>query len=180
MNATKAFSNPMKIKQAGLGLIEILIYLAIAGSIILGVFKLASNARTSSEDGDEITTVQAVVTKVRGGFTGKPSYTGVSTSFVVHANGFPDNMVSGTTVSNRWGGTVTVATGAPVTTFNIVYTGVPTANCIGMVNGLGASFNTISVGNTVVKAANTSSTDAAAADTACSSSSTVDVTFNSL
>lgn len=150
---TQAKSNGKNHKQKGISLIEIMIGLGILSVVALGVYSVYGTVKTSSENQAELKNIQSITAKVRSMFAGRNNYTGLSESMVRNANGIPTAMVSGTNIYHSWNTDASV-TIAPVvanpTTFTITYPGVPTANCIELVNTLQSSMQAISVGGTAV------------------------------
>lgn len=170
----------MVSRQAGVTLVEFMILASLAALLILGAFQLAANARSTTESQTEMKNLQTIAGKTRSVFQGRNSYVGVTAPMIIRSNGFPVNMVSGTTARNLWDGNVGLAVGTATNTFDITYTNVPTANCIELANGLGANFNSITVAGGVVKAPGTTATNVADVDTQCSSANNVTMVFNSL
>lgn len=162
-------------KQAGLGLMELMISIGIASVLLLAVVAGYNTVKTSSENSAEIKNIQSIISKVRSMFAGKNNYTGVSAGMLKNAGGIPTAMVSGSNVVHSWSDTaITIAAASPATSFNLTYPAVPTANCIELAQTLSGSVTGITIGGTAL--GTTVGTNDA--NTLCSTTATADMVFN--
>lgn len=164
--------------QRGLSLLEIMIGLGIVAIIAIVAVGAATSARGSAQVSAESQNLQLITTKVKSTFAARQNFSGISNAMLIAQRGFPSQMVSGTNVLHSWDGAVTVAPGAGNTSVNVTYAGVPTAACIELVNATARSFNTVTVGSTVVKTATQDNNDVAATTTACGAASAVNIIWN--
>lgn len=166
-----------KRQQGGFTLVELAIVIAIIVVAIVGIVAKIQSVRLTNQVSAESSNLNAIMGKVQSTFAGRANYNGVSTALLVAQSGFPSSMVNGTTVTNVWGGNVTVAAGAGNTSVDITYAGVPTAACIELVSSASRQYNEVTVGTTATKAG-APVADLTTAQTACSTAATVSVTFN--
>lgn len=175
MNRTKTKISMATNKQAGMSLMELMMYIGIASVILLTVVGGYNAVKTSSENSSEIKNIQSIIAKVRSMFAGKNNYTGVSATMLKNAGGIPTAMVSGTNVVHSWSDTaITIAAATPPTSFNLTYPAVPTANCIELAQTLAGSVTNINIGGTAL--GTTVGTNDA--NTLCSVGATADMVFN--
>lgn len=166
-----------KRQQGGFTLVELAIVIAIIVVAIVGIVAKIQSVRLTQQVSAEGANLNAIMGKVQSTFAGRANYAGVSTALLLAQSGFPTQMVNGTTVTNVWGGGVTVAPGTGNTTVDIAYAGVPTNACIELVSSASRQYNEVTVGTTATKAGAAVSS-LATAQTACSAAATVTVTFN--
>lgn len=114
-----------KSKNQGLTLIEALIWFAIFAAVVAGIFALYSstrNANNASTVNKELSTIFSQTEQL---------FASEDTAALTNAIGlqlgvFPKSVkVSGSTISNVFGGTITL-TGQTPSGFTVVYTNVPT------------------------------------------------------
>lgn len=115
-----------------------------------------------------------------------PSYTGISANQIITAGKAPSDMVNGTgagaTLSNPWGGSVTVAAANYGTgTSNAIAISspqIPTNECNTVINTVASTFNVIKVGSTTVKDDSAGTVlSSSAVTTACAASGSNTVVF---
>lgn len=148
------YNIPSKKRQKGFTLAEILFALVIiiaAAVIALTAFGQANSSQEGKEAQDQLTQVLGAVRKTYPG----PNYNGVSASSLVTRGVAPTTMVSGSSLVNTYGGTVTVAAASVASgTDNavaITFPQIPRAECNVIVNQTHALFGRVVVGTTTVK-----------------------------
>ena len=145
-------------QQKGFSLVEILAVMVVIGLLLAGVFALFGGGLAGSKSIVHNEQLTGLVAGVKSIYT-SPSYIGISANQIIMAGKAPTNMVVGTgtttTLSNPWGGTVTITAGNySAGTGNAVIIAdpqVPVNECNTVVNGVGPSFKVIKVGATTVK-----------------------------
>lgn len=159
MNAIKEQdgSEVIAIKgQRGASLVELMLWAALAGGVIFGVFSYYQNAKASANVNRESQNVSAINGKIKSVFTSQLNYSSLSNTLLLNAKGFPVSMVSGTTVYNAWGGTVSVApanvNAGTNNGYSVTYTTVPQAGCSDFVSAVDGAYSIITVGGVSVKA----------------------------
>lgn len=168
-------------KSKGFTLVE---FILVAGLVAVGLvvaFNSYQTSKITTEVNTESRGLQSLNSKIKSIYAGRNSYTGISTAMLIAASAFPAAMVDAGagTVANTWGGAITVGVNAAAG-FDITYTLVPTAACIELVNAIGASYRTVTVAGTVVKAATDTAPVAATVTTQCTSAGTVTAVFNGI
>jgi prepilin-type N-terminal cleavage/methylation domain-containing protein len=143
--------NKFKKRQSGFTLVELGIVVAI-GAVIIGIgLIVVPSLLASTRANGEVAELPAIATKISRAYANQPNFSTLTHANVVGLQVFPDNQVSGTTVTNRWGGTVTVAsigaTGlvSAHDAFTITSTGVPSDECVQLGQGLERAARVISV-----------------------------------
>jgi prepilin-type N-terminal cleavage/methylation domain-containing protein len=165
--------------EKGFTLIEVAIVVAIIATLLAGL-KIVPSILASNRANGEISQMPKITSSLQAHYFNKPNYVGLANSIVNSFEIVPDSMnQGGSTISNRWAGTLTFA---PTTTttandsFSMVYTQVPSNECKKIVMGVAENFLKVSVGSTVVKAVGGSVDDATLA-TACDSASQNSITY---
>jgi hypothetical protein len=134
-------------RQYGASLLEGLAYLAVAAIVIVGAIAMLGSALTSANSNrvaEELNTIKIGTEKL---FMGQVSgYGNASLNSVLIAAGvFPATLTtSGGSVTDEWGGTVTV-TGAG-TAFTVAYTKVPIDVCVTALTA-GGTWASVAVGS---------------------------------
>lgn len=152
----KKTGHVIALKQRGFTLIELGIVVVI-GSILLAVaLSIATTVLADNRANDELKEVPLIVTRIQKLYNNRANFTGLTTALAISQNSFPANRVtSTTTVTNRWGGTITVAPATMVTASDAVtatYTNVPKSECLAVLPQLDSSMRTMTVGGTSTKA----------------------------
>ena len=126
-------------RQRGATLLEALGFLGIAGAILVGSLSLLNIAFSSTGTNRTTEELSAIVNGTKGLFMGQNSYgTGSLNTSLATAKVFPSTLsISGATVTNAWGGPVTV-TGA-TTQYTITYTLVPADVCMKAISTNGSA-----------------------------------------
>lgn len=155
--------------QAGATVLELLLW--SVGAIV--IIALGAYAFIRFQENNRVgeTTRQLVeLTAVIKGLYPEPNYNGVSPAQIVQAKKAPSSMASGSTLINKFGGTVlitaTAYNGGVDNAFSITYPGVPTSECNSVLSSVQQNFVEIRVGSTVIKDAATT-LSSAAVTTAC-------------
>jgi type II secretory pathway pseudopilin PulG len=131
-------------KQAGATLVEIIMWLAIAGMVIGGALSLGGIATSSTNTNDLIRDLTAIKTATKGLYYGQGGYgTAVVNDSLVTAKRVPDSWTVNTattpdTITHQLNGTVTV-TGA-TTTFTVAVTNLPQDVCASLMTTGGSGW----------------------------------------
>ncbi|WGG49427.1 type 4 pilus major pilin [Rugamonas sp. DEMB1] len=124
-------------RQRGASLLEGIAYLGIAAIVILGAVSLLGSAfgnARSNQASEEVVSLRTAVKKLYSGQT----YPATIVSTLIAARAVPGSLVVDTdkkTVTNSWGGAVTVTAGPNGGSFVIGYPAVPQDVCINLVTG---------------------------------------------
>lgn len=142
-------------KQRGLSMLELLIVFVIVFAVIGFAFVLYNRNDTSSKSLATQQQMMAVASAVREISMGS-TYAGISSATLVSTKKVPSDMISGTTLINKFNGAVTIAaatypTGATANNaFTLALPQLPTAVCVDVVNKALQQFPRIVVGATTV------------------------------
>jgi prepilin-type N-terminal cleavage/methylation domain-containing protein len=172
----------LKKRQSGFTLVELGIVVAIA-AIIIGIgLIVVPSILASTRANAEISELPTITTKIQRSFANQPNYAAVTQASIIGLNVFPTSVVDKTagTVSNRWGGVVTVAAATLVNAndgVSITSTQIPTAECLQVGQGVEGTMRKITVGTTVVKADGSAAADSALLGTACNDAATATMIF---
>jgi hypothetical protein len=156
----------------------ILVLLAIAGVVYLG-----SQAMGSSKVTNATSDLAQIQTNVEGLYANNPSgYSTLTNTVAISAGAIPADMVSGTSVVDQWGNTVTVQPStafsglAANSSFEVDFSKLSSADCVKIATGVPGAYGVV-IGVTQLTATN-GVVDAGKAATACSASAnTVDVVY---
>lgn len=130
--------------QAGATLLEALSFLAISAIVVLGATSLLSSAFGSSDVNQHLREIISIKTGTKSYLSGQGSYVGATNANLIQAGLIPSTLsISGSTITNSFGGTVTVT--GTATAYTIVTTTLTKAACTKMVPAL-SGFNSIQVG----------------------------------
>ncbi|KVO55482.1 type 4 pilus major pilin [Burkholderia stagnalis] len=162
-------------KERGASLLESIAYLGVAAIVIVGAIALLGSAFSSANTNRLAEELNAIQTGTKKLYMGQVNNYGDKSlnANLIAAKVFPSTLPTGAndTVSNSWGGTVTV-TGAGQT-FTVAYTNVPRDVCINTLTA-GGNWRTVSTGKDPISYPVTPS----AATTNCTDNATVTWTSN--
>jgi hypothetical protein len=113
-------------------IIGTLIKMGIALFLVAIVVVLGAKGFKSSELAAEQQRLATIVSNIKTLYANSSNYDGLTTDVAIQAGIFPKDMVSGTSVYNKWKGAVTV-TGSG-NTFSVTYAGVPKDACINLLS----------------------------------------------
>jgi hypothetical protein len=142
----------------------ILTLMAVLVTLVLLGSGVAIYENTNSQAGitQAIGNVDTVIAGTRSTYQGQSGYTGISNTVLLAAGVFPSSMVSGTTITDTFGGAVTVAPDASPSFFDLTYNNVPQAACVRLASGIqGQSIQSVSVNGTALSMPVTASAAAA-------------------
>jgi hypothetical protein len=128
-------SNANRSRQRGVSLLEVIAYLGVAATIIVGAVALLTNAFSGARSNRAQEELAAISTGVKRLFMSQPGAygTGSLNDSLISAKVFPTTLVvEGSNVRNGWGGNVTVTGNTP--TFDIGYDNVPQEVCVEMLS----------------------------------------------
>lgn len=123
-------------RQRGASLLEGIAYLGIAAIVVLGAVSLLTGAFGSAKANQTTEEVVAIRTAVRKLYIGQSYPVGSLVADLITANAIPNTLARGAaagTLSNSWGGAVTVV--GTATGFTVTYNAVPQDVCVNMVSG---------------------------------------------
>jgi type II secretory pathway pseudopilin PulG len=162
-------------RQRGASLLEAIAYLGVAALVVLAAVSLLQNAFGSARANQTTEELTGLRTNIRKMYAGQPYTDSSMLANLITAKAIPTTLpVSGTTVSNTWGGTVSLANTA--STFTITYTSVPQDVCMSVVSG--ATGWTKIADGTGGNAITTFPATTANASTLCSAATTLAFTAN--
>lgn len=155
-------------KQSGMTLTESLLVLAVGALIAVLAYGAYRMATSDVKVQSQVQGITQLVGKIKQVFASAADFSGVTNTSVTNAKIVPaDFKVSGTTISNAWGGTITAAqvTG-DATKFQLTITKVPKEGCMEFLAGIASAAQSMTMGGTSVKAVG-ASFDTSAASTQC-------------
>lgn len=158
-------TNRRKNKQGGYTLIELGIVIALIAAALIIVIRAAGSVGSSSKASNETAAITQLISNAKALKSGG-TY-GANTNMVpilITANQVPGAINNGgTTLTNQWGGDVTVIGNGPQLT--VTDAGVPADACQAVVTGVGNGDTTltVTVGSSVVPTTNGTISTAAAA-----------------
>lgn len=172
----------LKQRQRGLTVVELVIAMTLSLLVVAAGIAGASKFIQSNKVSQTLEDLPLIFTKTQKAYSSAVLYTGLDITSLVNNRVFPNELVAAgapPTVSNRLGGTITVALGT-ITVANdgaeFSLTGVPEEACVDIVQGMQAAAAKVTVGATVVKAIN-GSLDVAATGTSCAATASNTVKF---
>ncbi|KVV21319.1 pilus assembly protein [Burkholderia ubonensis] len=135
-------------KQRGASLLESIAYLGVAAIVIVGAIALLGSAFSSANTNrlaEELNAIQTGTKKLYMGQVNNYGNDAPLNANLIAARVFPSTLPTGNnnTVSNAWGGNVTV-TGSGQT-FTVQYTNVPRDICINTLTA-GGNWRTVAIG----------------------------------
>jgi type II secretory pathway pseudopilin PulG len=122
-------------RQRGASLLEGIAYLGIAAIVVLGAVSLLTGAFGSAKANQMTEEVVAIRTAIRKLYIGQTYPTASLVPSLLTANAIPNTLArpTTTTLSNSWGGAVTIA--GTATGFTVTYNTVPQDVCVSMISG---------------------------------------------
>ncbi|WP_219723807.1 type 4 pilus major pilin [Burkholderia sp. WAC0059] len=134
-------------RQRGATLLEGIAFLGIAAIILIGALALFTNAFRGAQGNqltEEVNGLQAAIRKVYEPGAGMETNLEAGTSGLIQAGVVPNTLtVTGTTITNEWGGAVTVTWNAGDNAAEISYTDVPQPQCIAALTGSGDNWSQV-------------------------------------
>jgi len=125
-------------QQKGFTLIEVLVVLAIAGAALAGVLVFQANAESRNRVNNTINAVINTVGNVKSIYASAGSYATVTSANLVNAGVVtPPFTISGTTILDPWGGTVTVGGSGPF--FGMSFLAPDNETCVRLVSALASN-----------------------------------------
>jgi type IV pilus assembly protein PilA len=152
-------------KQKGFTLLELLAVLIIIAILGTGLYFVLAKVSSSSDAKTEDKNVQLIASALRSTYGNTASYTGLtsSTQQLITSGVFPSSIVSGTTLANKWGGTITLASYsvAPGTDnyFDITEANLPRDVCNKMASTTASAFPLVNINGTAFKTATVTNPD---------------------
>lgn len=140
-----------------------LMIIALTAVIVIGEMTL-SNAKVA----ESISQLDTIITNTQQLYAVQPTFTGLTTAVAVSGNIFPSNMVSGSSVYDKWAGQVqdNVDSTTP-TEFDVEFDNVPSTAC----EKLGSSYTSNNLANLTVNGTVVATINPATLAAACTSSS---------
>lgn len=142
-------------RQAGFGLIELMLSIGIIAILAIGVVSYFNNVDHSNKVKDEVNNLNAMSGAIRNMFNSQGSYQGLSNTVVLKSGGFPDRMrvpSSTTLIKHGWltsGVTVAPATVASTDdSFTITYASIPEKACSDIVSNAFRFFEKTTINGT--------------------------------
>jgi hypothetical protein len=130
---------------------------------VVAVVAILYSVFGSNKTQNAISDMTQMQTNIQGLYNNQSNFTSLTNTVAINGKLAPDTMISGTSLVNPWGGTVTVAVNSGnAARFDVTHTQVPRDACAKMITGLPAI-----VGLSVNATAATLPLDAGAAVTAC-------------
>lgn len=120
----------------------------------------------------EVANMTQLATSISNTYSGQTTFTGLTEA--VAADIAPTSMVSGASLINQWGGTVTAQVDANASQFDIIENNVPSSGFVDLVNKA-TNYVTLTLNGTTYSSTNP--LNAGTATTACNSAATQTITF---
>ena len=135
--------------QGGFTLIEFMIAAALIIAASVVVFNMSQASKVASQVHAESQALSSAAARIKSAFNSRPSYAGLNDAFAIAAKAFPEGMITGTTLTNTWGGGVTLGTvtvnGVNDKGFTVTYASVPKAQCVDLASAMDGGFGKIEV-----------------------------------
>jgi hypothetical protein len=101
--------SPARLRQRGLSLMDLILFLGLIALIIAGVLALFSQADTSARTSELLKGVAGLNANIRSLYSGQSGYDEPNmVPTLIKANAVPSNWVKGNVLVNGYGGSVTV------------------------------------------------------------------------
>ena len=123
-------------RQRGASLLEAIAYLGVAALVVLAAVSLLQNAFGGARSNQTTEEITGLRTNIRKMYAGQPYSDAAMLENLVTARAIPTTLTvaaDGKSISNAWGGAVTLASTA--STFTITYNSVPQDVCMNVVSG---------------------------------------------
>jgi type II secretory pathway pseudopilin PulG len=119
--------------------------------LIIGAIAVYESAQSSNAGSQATQQLAQTVSGINALYQGQQSFGDISTSVLVSAKVFPEAMVAASgTVTDPWGGSVTVAPTNGDASFLLTFAGVPTAQCIKLAQFSAGAVQDVKVNGTSV------------------------------
>ena len=157
----KKYQSMKKSFQKGFTLVELGIVVVVAAVILSVVLPKVGEVFGGAKTNGELQELPDVIAKIQKIYSNAPSYAGATLQTVADMGAFPASRIvvaNPASVTNRWGGAVTLAVSTITTandTVNLSHTNIPAQACIDVISQLGNSMGgirIITVGGVTVKA----------------------------
>lgn len=177
-------------KQKGFTLLELLAVLIIIAILGMGLYFTLAKVQASSDANTEGKHIDLVTSAIKQLYAGNNNFANITTAVVIGSGALPADLLAaggtstsqGSTITNKWGGSITIAPASVGTGTNNAYTitdpEVPQDVCVKMLSNTGNNYLVVAAnGNQVRAYGNVTSIDPTQAVTACSSQTTNSLTF---
>lgn len=117
---------------------------------IAAVVAIGYNLYSANKSSNGLSDLTSMAGQIQALYSSHPSYSGLSATTVINASLAPSSMISGATLTNPWGGTVTVAVnGSNSSFFDVTEPNVPNDACAKLATGVG-NLGALSINGTSV------------------------------
>ena len=130
----------------GTSFVEVLLvvgFIALAGVM---VFNTHIKIELKSKITTETVNLNMLTGKIKLLYSAKEDYTSLNNTIIYSARIVPDTMTYNNSITNSFGGTVSVKPSINPSEFDIVYAGVPNTACNKLVENVSAKFSKITIG----------------------------------
>ena len=183
-NILSPFKFYAKKREEGLSAIEIVL-IVLAGLILLaGALVVYHRFTRDNEVSDGVRDLMSIVSGTQAQYQGQAGFTGIDSQLLIDSKIVPSSMAiqGSSTITDPWGGAVTVGVGTSVSTFNVTYASVPQSACNAMGKLQIGGMQSVSINNTALFPLSMSSSGTntpSAVDSLCKSgNNTLEWTFN--
>lgn len=142
----------LRNKRKGFSLLELLLVMGIIAALIIAAFVVYPKIQAAQRANVEISNISIIESGIKSLYSSSADYTGVSTTTLLNAKIFPDNMVKSGAVYNVFKGRVTVEySNYSDGSYQIFYYNVPDVECSKITAGVFNKFGQIQINGTVIK-----------------------------
>ena len=168
------------MRQRGFTLMEMLLVIAIIGAFVYFMFNLFGESRDSASAIRAANDVASIIADTTDLMAGQPDTTQCTTAIAISNGAIPDQMVSSTTtITNSYGGDVTLAAAALAGSANVAceltFEDVPQDDCSRIVRRTAELADRIEVEGTAVKTPGAPDLDIADLGTECGAGTTATI-----